>query len=33
MIHELIYKIATDSQTSKTNLQLPKGKGGGGGIN
>ena len=24
----LIYKIETDSQTSKTNLKLPKGKGG-----
>ena len=27
--NELIYKIETDSQTSKTNLWLPKGKGGG----
>ena len=25
--NELIYKTETDSQTSKTNLQLPKGKG------
>ena len=31
--NELIYKTETDSQTSKTNLWLPKGKGGGGGIN
>ena len=29
--NELIYKTETDSQ--KTNLWLPKGKGGGGGIN
>ena len=29
-INELIYKTKTDSQTSKTNLWLPKGKGGGG---
>ena len=28
--NELIYKIETDWQTSKTNLWLPKGKGGGG---
>ena len=27
---ELIYKTETDSQTQKTNLWLPKGKGGGG---
>ena len=27
--NELIYKTETDSQTSKTNLWLPKGKGGG----
>ena len=27
--NELIYKIETDSQTWKTNLCLPKGKGGG----
>ena len=27
--NELIYKRETDSQTSKTNLQLPKGKGAG----
>ena len=26
--NELIYKTETDSQTSKTNLRLPKGKGG-----
>ena len=26
--HELIYKTETDSQTSKTNLWLPKGTGG-----
>ena len=26
--NELIYKTETDSQTSKTNLWLPKGKGG-----
>ena len=26
--NELIYKIETDSQTWKTNLYLPKGKGG-----
>ena len=25
--NELIYKTETDSQTQKTNLQLPKGKG------
>ena len=25
-INELIYKTETDSQTQKTNLQLPKGK-------
>ena len=32
--NELTYKTATDSQTKKTNLWLPKGKGGGrGGIN
>ena len=29
-MNELIYKTETDTQTSKTNLQLPKGKGGGG---
>ena len=29
--NELIYKTETDLQTSKTNLWLPKGKGGGGG--
>ena len=29
--NELIYKTETDSQTSKTNLWLPKGKGWGGG--
>ena len=28
-INELIYKTETDSQISKTNLWLPKGKGGG----
>ena len=28
--NELIYKTETDSQTLKTNLWLPKGKGGGG---
>ena len=28
--NELIYKTETDSQTSKTNLWLPKGKAGGG---
>ena len=27
--NELIYKIETDSQTQKTNLWLPRGKGGG----
>ena len=26
--NELIYKTETDLQTQKTNLQLPKGKGG-----
>ena len=26
--NELIYRTETDSQTSKTNLRLPKGKGG-----
>ena len=31
--NELIYKTETDSQTQKTNLWLPKGKGGGSGIN
>ena len=31
--NELIYKTETDSQTQKTNLWLPKGKGGGGEIN
>ena len=30
--NELIYKTETDSQTSKTNLWLPKGKRGGGGV-
>ena len=30
---ELIYKTETDSQTQKTNLWLPKVKGGGGGKN
>ena len=30
--NELIYKSETDSQTQKTNLWLPKGKGAGGGI-
>ena len=29
--NELIYKLETDSQTQKTNLCLPKRKGGGGG--
>ena len=29
-INGLIYKTETDSQTQKTNLWLPKGKGGGG---
>ena len=29
--NELIYKTETDSQTSKANLWLPKGKGWGGG--
>ena len=28
--NELIYKTETDPQTLKTNLRLPKGKGGGG---
>ena len=28
--NELIYRTETDSQTSKTNLWLPKGKSGGG---
>ena len=28
-IDELIYKMGTDAQTLKTNLCLPKGKGGG----
>ena len=28
--NELIYKTETDSQTQKTNLRLPKGKGRGG---
>ena len=28
--NELIYKIEIDSQAQKTNLWLPKGKGGGG---
>ena len=28
--NELIYKTETDPQTSKTNLWLPEGKGGGG---
>ena len=32
-VSELTYKTETDSQTSKTNLRLPKGKGGGEGIN
>ena len=27
--NELVYKTETDSQTLKTNLWLPKGKGGG----
>ena len=31
--NELIYEAETDSQTQKTNLWLPKGEGGGGGIN
>ena len=31
--NELIYKTEMDSQTEKANLWLPKGKGGGGGIN
>ena len=31
--NEFTYKTATDSQTSKTNSQLPKGKGMGVGIN
>ena len=31
--NELIYKAEVDSQTQKTNLWLPKGKGDGGGIN
>ena len=31
--NELIYKKETDAQTQKTNLWLPKGKGGEGGIN
>ena len=31
--NELIYKIETDSQTQKTNLWFPKGKGQGGGTN
>ena len=31
--NELIYETETDSLTQKTNLQLPKGKGDGGGIN
>ena len=31
--NELIYKTETDLQTQKTDLWLPKGKGGGGGIN
>ena len=31
--NELIHKTETDFQTSKTNLQLPKGKSGRGGIN
>ena len=30
--NELMYEVETDSQTSKTNLWLPKGKHGGGGI-
>ena len=30
--NELTYKTETDSQTQKTNLRLPKRKGGGGGI-
>ena len=29
--NELIYKTETDAQTQKTDLLLPKGKGGGGG--
>ena len=28
-VNELIYKTETDSQTQRTNLNLPKGKGGG----
>ena len=28
-VNELIYKTETDSQTQRTNLHLPKGKGGG----
>ena len=31
--NELIYETETDSQTQKTNLWLPKGKGDRGGIN
>ena len=31
--NELICKTKTDSETQKTNLRLPKGKGSGGGIN
>ena len=31
--NELVYKAETDSQIQKINLQLPKGKWGGGGIN
>ena len=31
--NEHIYKTETDSLTQRTNLWLPKGKGGGGGIN
>ena len=31
--NELTDELKTDSQTQKTNLQLLKGKGGGGGIN
>ena len=31
--NEPIYETETDSQTQKTNLRLPVGKGGGGGIN
>ena len=33
MTTEIIYEIETDSQTLKTNLQLPKEKAGRGGIN